>query len=140
VPAHVWSEEMVQSIVNSYCHVFESSPRSVDQSDLSSYLVVVWAHHPDLIPTEVGCSIPEPVEPPLFIRSLEGIHPKCDLLHFRVFIRILEVHDFNPLSSLDDDGESSGGDSKRSIPAMRILRPWPTVHIFASGTGPSGEL
>jgi hypothetical protein len=53
----------------------------------------------------VGCSIPEPVvlfieaKPPLFIRSSEVIHAKSDLLHFCVFIRILDVHDFNLPSS-----------------------------------------
>jgi hypothetical protein len=77
----------------------------LDESNLSSFLVVVWAHHPDLILTEVGCSIPEPVvlfieaKPPLFIRSSEVIHAKSDLLHFCVFIRILDVHDFNLPSS-----------------------------------------
>jgi hypothetical protein len=73
VPVHVWLEETIQVIIGSSCLIFESSPRLVVQSDLSSFLVVVWAHHLDLIPTKVWCSIQEPVkpfvmaEPPLFI-------------------------------------------------------------------------
>jgi hypothetical protein len=102
VLAHVLSEEMIQVIIGSSCLMFESSLRSADPSNLSTYLIVMWSHHPKLIPTEVGCSILELVEPfveaepPLFIRSSEVIHLKCDLLHFHVFIRILKVHDFNP--------------------------------------------
>lgn len=64
VPAHVWSLDTIQAIIGSSCLVFEASPRSLEgSSDLSSFLVVAWARHPDLIPTEVGCSVPEPVEP-----------------------------------------------------------------------------
>jgi hypothetical protein len=73
IPAHVWSVEMIQAIVGSSCLVFEVPPCSLDQSDLSSFQVIVWARNPDLIPSEVTCSIPEPVEPfveaapPLFL-------------------------------------------------------------------------
>jgi hypothetical protein len=44
-----------------------------------AFLVVVWAHHPELIPIEVGCSIPKLVAPfievesSLFIRSSEVV-------------------------------------------------------------------
>jgi hypothetical protein len=31
----------------------------------------------------------------LFLRANEVIHLKCDTLQFRVFIKILESHDFN---------------------------------------------
>jgi hypothetical protein len=102
IPAHTWSVDFVQAVVGSSSLVFEVDPSTLDQSDLSSFLVVVWARHPDLIPSEVCCSMPKPVEPfiepppPLFLRSTEIIHSSCDLLHFWVFIRILEVNDINP--------------------------------------------
>jgi hypothetical protein len=70
--------------------------------NLTSQASLCWARHPNLISTEVGCSIPEPVEPfakatpPMFIRSSEVIHLKCDLLHFHTFIHVQEVHDFTP--------------------------------------------
>jgi hypothetical protein len=54
-----------------------------------------------------------PVEPfvermqPLFLGSSEIVHSKCDTLQFRVFIRILEIHDFNLPS--DSKGDSSSG-------------------------------
>jgi hypothetical protein len=60
VLAHVWLVETVQEIVGSSCLVSEVSSRSLDQSDLSRFLVVVWVRHPDLVPTEVACSVPEP--------------------------------------------------------------------------------
>jgi hypothetical protein len=95
--AHAWSVDFIQAMIGSSCLVFEVAPSSLEQTDLSSFLVVAWARHPDLIPNEVGCSVPEPVEPfvevalPLFLRLLEIIHSFCVLLHFWAFIRILEV-------------------------------------------------
>jgi hypothetical protein len=59
IPTHLWSVE----VVGSSCHVFEPVPHSVDGSNLSSFLVAVLVRHPKLIPTEVGCSIPELTEP-----------------------------------------------------------------------------
>jgi hypothetical protein len=56
--ALVWSEEIVQEIPGSSCKVFESSHASIEGSDLSSYLVVAWTQHPDLILTKVGCIVP----------------------------------------------------------------------------------
>jgi hypothetical protein len=40
--AHVWSEEIAQEILGSSYKMFESSPSSIDGSDLSSYLMVAW--------------------------------------------------------------------------------------------------
>jgi hypothetical protein len=62
--------------------VFQPSPQSVNQYNLSSFLVVVWAHHVDLIPIEVGCSIPEPVEP--FIKAAPLVHPVVGSHSFEV--------------------------------------------------------
>jgi hypothetical protein len=50
-------------VVGSSCLVFETAPSSADGSDMSRFLAVVWTIHPDLIPREVGCVIPEAVEP-----------------------------------------------------------------------------
>jgi hypothetical protein len=134
IPTHLWSVE----VVGSSCHVFEPEPHSVDGSNLSSFLVAVLVRHPKLIPTEVGCSILEPAEPfveavpPLFLRSSEIINSKCDLLHFRAFIRVAEVHDFNPPSDLDVDGLADGDDDsgEEDYPGCmsdpRILHHWPS--------------
>jgi hypothetical protein len=73
----------------------------------------------------------------------EVIHNKCDLLHFRVFIRILEVHDFNPPNSSEEDGEPSDEDSSEEypgyVPGPGILRPWPRVCMLIANVGPSGD-
>jgi hypothetical protein len=92
----------VQEILGSS---FESSPYSVDGSDLSSYLVVAWTRHPNLIPTEVGCVVPEPDEPSVVGHAEEIIHSKQDALQCCAFI---EVHDFSPReedSNSDDDDD-----------------------------------
>jgi hypothetical protein len=98
---HVWSADSAQAILWSPHVIFELAPTTMDQSDLSHFLLVSWANHPDLIPNEVRCIIPEPLEPfvkhypPLFLRASEVIHSKRDTLQFCVFIHILELHDFS---------------------------------------------
>jgi hypothetical protein len=151
VLAHVWSVQTIQEFVGSSCLVFEVSPRSLDQSDLSSFLVVVWARHPDLIPTEVGCSVPEPVEPfveaepPLFLRAEEIIHSSSNLLHFQALIRTIEVHGLNPPeSSDDDDGRSPSSDSSEEDypgydPGRGSSQPWPRVSRSATGINSARE-
>jgi hypothetical protein len=113
--------------------------------------VVVWARHPDLIPTEVCCSVPELVEPfveaepPLFLRAEEIIHSSCDLLHFRVLIHTIEVHGFKPPeSSDDDDGHSPSSDSSEEDypgydPSRGSSQPWPRVSRSATGISSAGE-
>jgi hypothetical protein len=151
VPAHIWSADMIQEIIGSSCLVFEVAPSSSDRFDLSSFLVVAWACRPDLIPTEVGCSIPEPVEPfvksklPLFLRVSEILHSMCDLLHFRAFVRLLEVHDFNlPSGCSGDDyrlpsNDSSDEDYPGYDPGRGILNPCPKVSRLATGSSPTGD-
>jgi hypothetical protein len=146
-PTHMWSVETIQEIVGSSCLVSEVSPRSLDQSDLSRFLVVVWARHLDLIPTEVACSVPEPVDPfvnaqpPLFLTAHEIIHSKCNLLHFRAFVHIVEVHDFNLLESSDNDdrrppsSDSSDDEYPGFDHGQGNLRPWPKVSRFVSDNG-----
>jgi hypothetical protein len=88
IHAHVWSIEVIQQILGLSCLVFDSTPRSRDGSDMASFIVVTWACDLDLIPTEVGFSILEPVEPfeeavpPLFLQTSEAIQYKCNLLHY----------------------------------------------------------
>jgi hypothetical protein len=86
----------------------------VAETDTSRYFVVAWAVHPNLIPHEMGYTIPKPKEqlagvPPLFIREEELIHSKRDTLKFRAFIHVLEVHDF--LLPESSDSEQSGHSS-----------------------------
>jgi hypothetical protein len=103
---------------------------------MSSFLVVAWTQHPDLIPTEVGCVVPEPDEPsiirqrPLFLWAEEIIHSKQDTLHFRVFIELLEVHDFLLCS---DDSSSEDNDLWFDLNRSYTIRPGLT-----SSTSPLG--
>jgi hypothetical protein len=81
LPGHLWSVEVVQAIVGSYL-IFEPVPQLVAGEDMSRFYVVAWSMHPDLIPVEVGCIVPEPTvplvvtQPPLFLRESELIHSK----------------------------------------------------------------
>jgi hypothetical protein len=78
--AHVWSPEIVQMIIDSSCLSFEIAPTSLNREDLSHFFMVAWAIHPNLIPMEVGCMVPESKgEPivglwPLFLRVDEIVH------------------------------------------------------------------
>jgi hypothetical protein len=77
---HVWSPEIVQMIIDSSCLSFEIAPASLNREDLSHFFMVAWAIHPNLIPMEVGCMVPESKgEPivslwPLFLRADEIVH------------------------------------------------------------------
>jgi hypothetical protein len=129
--AHTWSAELAQVVLGSSCLVFEMMSHLLDHSDMTSYLVIAWALHLELIPSEVGYAIDEPVEPfikqapMLFLRANEVIHLKCDTLQFRVFIKILESHDFN----LPSDSEG-GILAPTVIPAMKIT--WGMTLVVAS--------
>jgi hypothetical protein len=135
------------------CLVFDSSPRSQSSADMYSFLIVAWASDPDFIPTEVGFSISEPIEPfregvpPLFLRASEIVHSKCDPLHYRTIISILEVHDFNtPPSSDFDNGDNYGlgGSSDNDEyagynPCRDFLDSWLVTRRLVSGVGSSGD-
>jgi hypothetical protein len=126
LPAHAWSLVLI----------FDVAPVSATSFDLSQFLVTAWARHPDLTPNEVGGIILEPVEPfiehapPLFLSSSELVHSKCDTLQFRIFIRVLEVHDYSiPEDSDDDPSESSDDSGGDGIPGPQpslgsSLFPW----------------
>jgi hypothetical protein len=97
IPAHIWSVQSVQEIIESSCFIFKPAPESVQALDLSRFMVVAWAVHPELIPQEIGCIVPEP-EPEgpsvvgvrsLFLRVSEIIHSCQDMLQFRAFIHVL---------------------------------------------------
>jgi hypothetical protein len=73
--------------------------------------------------------------PPLFLRALELIPSKKDTLQRRVFVQVLEVHDFSlPEDSSDDDRPGSsdssdeGGDAIPGRYAEGRLHPWPWVY------------
>jgi hypothetical protein len=88
---------------------------SVNKEEMCWFFVVVWATHPNLIPNEVGCTIPELEEqlvglPPLFIQADELIYSKQDALHFQAFIHVLEVHEFS-LPEQDDNSRPSPSNS-----------------------------
>jgi hypothetical protein len=119
---------------------------------MSSFLVSAWAIDPDFIPTEVGFSILEPVkpfverEPLFFLSSSEIINSKCNLLHYRAIISILEIHDFSTPPSSDSKGGGGHGKESRSNeeypgydPCYGFLGSWSSTHHFTLGVGPSGE-
>jgi hypothetical protein len=106
-PAHVWSVEVIQDILGSSFRVFDFAMRSQNGIDMDNFLIMAWASDPDLIPVEVGFFMPEPIEPfkegvpPLFLLASEIIHSKCNLLHYRATINVLEQHEFStPLKLL----------------------------------------
>jgi hypothetical protein len=79
-------------------------------------------------------------EPPLSLLALEIIHSKLDTLQFRVFIKVLEVHDF---SIPDDSGdEHSGSDPSEGDdfhPGCGLSQPWPKVFHLAGDSSSSGD-
>jgi hypothetical protein len=121
---------------------------------LDNFIIVAWASDPDLIPMEVGFSVPEPIEPfvegepPLFLCTSEIIHAKCDLLHYHAIIDVLEFHNFNTPQSSDSMGgdHGQGGSSTNNDdgylgydPGPGFWDSWPRVCRFISDNGPSGE-
>jgi hypothetical protein len=121
IPAHVWSIDVMQGILGSSCLIFDTSPRSLSDEDMSCFLVAAWCSDHPFIPTEVGFSVPELVAPfregelPLFLHASEIIHSSCDLLHYWTIINVLEYHDFTTPPSSDDgsaDGFGGGSDDE----------------------------
>jgi hypothetical protein len=86
------------------------------------------------------------VEPPLFLRASEIMHSRCDILHFRMFIRIIEIHDFYPLEDLSnnegrppsDDASSDDGYPSYD-PDRGILQLWPWLTRFVADHSLTGE-
>jgi hypothetical protein len=77
-------------------------------------------------------------EPLLFLSLSELIHSRCDTLQFRVFVHVLEVHDYMTSEGSNDDSSDSSGDS--SADSLRgptpssgsSLCPWPRIYWVAS--------
>jgi hypothetical protein len=117
VPTHIWSANSIQEIINVSYLVFEVASCSSAKSNFSEFPVVAWSWNPDQILVEVGCVVPELGQPfvewqlPLYLHALESLHTKCDTLQFKVFIQVLEVHDFHPLVNSDDDGRAASDSS-----------------------------
>jgi hypothetical protein len=111
LPMHIWSVQVIQATIGSACLIQEVVLASENKEDLSKYMTVAWVLHPDLIPIKVGCVVSEPVQPsvvgqpPVFLRMSEIMNTKCDTLQHRVFIQVIEVHDFN-LPEGDSSGDS----------------------------------
>jgi hypothetical protein len=63
IPTQIWLVATTQTIVRSSCLIFNVSPVSSDGFDMSQFLAAAWAIHPDFILNEVGCTVPELVEP-----------------------------------------------------------------------------
>jgi hypothetical protein len=115
---------------------------------MSEFLAVAWSLHLDLIPSEVGCVIPEPKEPsivgqrPLFLREEEIIHSKQSTLQFRVFVKIVEIHDFSPTDDSSDDSSSLGdGSVGNGLPGPLLstsLQLWPRVYWLGSASSSNG--
>jgi hypothetical protein len=148
---HLCLLEVVQSIIGLTCLSFELALDSINRVDLSRFFIIVWARHPDLIPNEVGCIVPELEEqlaglPLLFIRAEEIIHSKQDMLQFSMFVHVLEVHDFSIPKDSDDDRpeqSSSSDDGDDGYPghyaSHGLLWPWPRIFRLAGDANDSGQ-
>jgi hypothetical protein len=151
LPAHICLAVAVQTIIGSACLIQDVALALAIKEDFSKYLVVAWVLHPDLIPNEVSCVVPEPKPPSdvgqrrLFLRASKIMHTKRDTLWRCVFIKVMEVHDFN-----QPDGDSSGDSGSDlsnadidSVPrfssAASSLRPWPQIYHFMGPVDPSRE-
>jgi hypothetical protein len=146
IPAQVKSLDTAQLVVGSSCLIFDTAPSLADGSDMSHFLAVAWAVHPDLISTEVRCMFLELEQPflerapPLFLSASEIIHAKQGTLQLRVFIMIVEILDFTiPLDSDDDQSDSNKDSANDGIPGpspslSTLLRPWPKVYRLPSVT------
>jgi hypothetical protein len=140
---------MAQEIVRSSYTIFDQAPSSSAATDLSQYIVAAWCLHPELIPSEVGCIVLELEEPsevgrsPFFLRAYEIIHSKRDTLQFRVFIKIIEIHDFSPWE-VSSDVDSSGSSDSNGDGLLRSgsssLCPWPRVFRVVGWSSAFGSL
>jgi hypothetical protein len=94
IPDHARNMKTAQIILGNDCSNLVAALANIGDNDRSSFYVVAWCMHPDLIPTERLIFIPEPpkpyVERGLFIRPEELIHSKKDGLWYRVGVDIVE--------------------------------------------------
>jgi hypothetical protein len=62
VPLHAWSLETARSLLRAHCTALELHPDTAARLDLSSFRVLGWCRHPELITAAVDLLIPEPVQ------------------------------------------------------------------------------
>jgi hypothetical protein len=146
-PTHVWSRESARAIIRSSCLIFNMSPGTNSKVDMFAFLVVAWVVHLDLIPTKVGCIVPEPVElsvavvPLLFPHEEDIIHAKQDTLQFRAIVKVIQVQDYMPPSNSDNSDVSTSSDGADDLPRAPVssLAPWPRDFCLAGDDSPVGE-
>jgi hypothetical protein len=62
VPLHAWSVETARSLLRAHCTTLELHPDTAARLNLSSFRVLGWCRHPELIPVVVDLLILEPVQ------------------------------------------------------------------------------
>jgi hypothetical protein len=62
IPLHAWSVETARSLLRAHCTALELHPDTAARLNLSSFRVLGWCRHPELIPVAVDLLIPEPVQ------------------------------------------------------------------------------
>jgi hypothetical protein len=62
VPLHAWSVETARSLLRAHCTALELHPDTVVHLNFSSFRVLGWCRHLELIPVAVDLLIPEPVQ------------------------------------------------------------------------------
>jgi hypothetical protein len=80
IPTHLWLMEIVQTIIGLAYQSFKLALASTNKEDMSQFFIVAWAMHPNHIPNDMGCAIPESEE------RLTGL-PPSSLAKWRSFIQ-----------------------------------------------------
>jgi hypothetical protein len=62
IPLHAWSLETARSLLRAHCTALELHPDTAARLDFSSFRVLGWCRHPELIPAAVDLLIPEPAQ------------------------------------------------------------------------------
>jgi hypothetical protein len=62
VPLHAWSVETARSLLRAHCTALELHPDTVARLNFSSFRVLGWSRHPELIPVAVDLLILKPVQ------------------------------------------------------------------------------
>eukprot|EP00267_Zea_mays_P056538 XP_023156574.1 uncharacterized protein LOC111589921 [Zea mays] len=62
IPLHAWSLETARSLLRAHCTALELHPDTAARLDFSSFRVLGWCRHPELIPAAIDLLIPEPVQ------------------------------------------------------------------------------
>nr|CAB3486877.1 unnamed protein product [Digitaria exilis] len=145
IPDHARNLDTAQRILNPACAELVEPPPELAGDDRGFLYAAAWCVHPDLIPVTKLLLIPEPREPHvpgnLFLREEEIIQSKMDGLWYRVAVRIIEVHDWDPDDSSDDgtppDRYNSSEEDDDYPGSSRQPRsgPWPKTTKFGNADG-----